>query len=126
MAAGFSFILSNNSGLLSYSASESETSLLSNNGAENNTNILTATNSDYGFDAFGGKDIFGSIDFSNMNENLFADASQAETAGSIAFNSIETVGSIACTSVETAGSVACSSTGFDSGSCGGDAFSSVC
>lgn len=117
-------LLSNNSN----NSVETNNSLLSNvNAAQENgaISLLSQQNGDSGFDAFGGKDIFGSIDFSNMDNNLFtASAEGAETTGSVAYNPAETTGSIACASgAETTGSVACGSS--DSGSsC--SSFSSVC
>lgn len=83
-----------------------------------------------GSDAFGGKDIFGNPDFSNIDLSLFADASQVETIGSVAYAPVETMGSAAFVSTETIGSVACDISG-DAGfssSCsdGGGSFSSFC
>ena len=127
MAMSFNFVLSNNTPSNgSYSDSETEVGLLSNNNS-GNSSILTATN-DYnngGIDAFAGKDAFGSCDLSNFNESFFANAS-TETVGSVAFDSSETVGSVACASAETAGSVACGGGDSGAGSCGGGSFSSVC
>lgn len=111
MTTDFNFIFLNNSSNNFFSTNDSENNLLSNN--ETETSLLTASDdSNCGFDAFSGKDIFGSFDESNMSENFFA---SAETAGSVA-NNTETAGSVAY-GTETAGSVACS----DSGS-----FSSIC
>lgn len=110
-------------GLLSNS--DSESSLLSNN-ISGNVSLLSPLNSnDAGIDAFGGKDMFGTPDFSNPNAAFFADVPQTETTGSIAYDSAETIGSVAFNSAETAGSVACAGAGV---SCGGDSggFSSVC
>lgn len=126
MAMSFNFVLSNNTnGYNTGLESDSETSLLSDTNM-NDSSILTAT-SDYNnscVDAFGGKDLFGTCDISNMSEAAFVAESSAETAGSVACNSAETMGSVACGSTETAGSVAC---GSDSGSsCGGSSFSSFC
>lgn len=66
-------------------------------------------------DAFSGKDIFGTIDFSNMDTSFFANASSAETVGSVAMNSAETVGSVAFAG-ESAGASVSASVG---GDCGG-------
>ncbi len=113
----FMFSANNSSaGLLSNP--ESETSLLSNGGIETINSILsTVNNNNGGFDFFGGHDIFGSPDFSNLNDGtFFACASQTETVGSIAFGSTETVGSVA-----SAGMGGCSI-----GDGGGGSFSSVC
>lgn len=126
------FTLSTNNpstGLLSNSDSDSD--LLSNNNDTENASILSILNDDdnAGFDAFGGKDIFGTVDLSNLDENFFAnDDTQAESA-SIAYDSAETIGSVAFNSAETAGSMACA--GADAGaSCGasdgGGSFSSFC
>lgn len=106
------------------SSNETYSSLLSDSESSNSGLIFSSYESDSegscGFDAFGGKDMFGSPDFTNFNTSFFAYDS-VETAGSMA--SAETAGSIA-SAIETAGSVACSS-GFDGGSsCG--SFSSVC
>lgn len=122
----FSFLLSpvnNNStsGLLSSNDSES-TGLLSNgNDAAGSLSMLTATG-DY-VDAFAGKDMMGTPDFSNMDPSI-ASSGQTETIGSMANAGTETIGSMACAGAETVGSVACG--GSDSGSCGGGSFSSVC
>lgn len=113
------------SGLLSNS--ETETGLLSNNNDFGNTSMLTVVDSNNGLDAFGGKDFFGTPDFSNLNENFFASVPQTETAGSVAYNTAETVGSVAYSTAETVGSVACASVGASfSSDCGGSSFSSVC
>lgn len=115
--------------------------ILSSNGNSNTSNFLTGDNNhnnndaetagslallfdgindeeSNGFDAFGGKDIFGNPDYSSLNESFFANAGNTETAGSIA--STETAGSLAC-----AGAGDCSAA---SASVGGDcgSFSSVC
>lgn len=118
MSTDFSFILSSNN-----NSSASTETLLSNNTDTNAETVgsvasilFTPNNDDAGFDAFGGKDVFGTPDLSDMDGDLFANASQTETVGSVAYNSTETVGSVACASVETAGSVACA----DSGSSGGE------
>lgn len=113
-------------GLLSNS--DSESSLLSNNHSENVSLLSPLNNEDAGMDAFGCKDMFGTPDFSNMNEASFAALPQAETIGSVAFNSVETIGSVAFNSAETAGSVAfagASVGGGCDGGCGGS-FSSFC
>lgn len=108
MNLGFSLLLNDNS----RNTSNSATSLLSNNiQFASASSLLSTNNYNSGFDAFGGKDIFGSINFSNLNESFFTSA--VETAGSIANNSTETIGSIA-SATETAGSVAF---GGDSSSC---------
>lgn len=125
----FMFLTNNSSsGLLS--DSESEAGLLSNNSLENMCSILTMSTGNGGFDAFGGKDFFGSPDLSNLNENFFAIATQTETVGSVAYNTAETVGSVAYSSAETVGSVAFAGVGADAGaSCssdGGGSFSSFC
>lgn len=127
MAMSFNFILSNNNSANGYlTASETEeSSLLTESNIQNSSNILTAStaSNEACIDAFGGKDIFGTCDVSNMNETVFANAS-VETAGSIASNSVETMGSVACGAAETAGSVAYGSS--DSGSSGSAGFSSFC
>lgn len=126
MAMSFNFILSNNAanGYSTTLESDTESGSLSDFNAQDSS-ILTATG-DYNnscVDAFGGKDLFGTCDVSNMSEAFVASES-AETAGSVACNSTETMGSMACNSAETAGSVAC---GSDSGSSGGcSSFSSFC
>lgn len=108
---------------------------LSTNTADTANSILNM-NSNNGecIDAFGGKDIFGTPDLSNMDEGLFSADAGAETAGSVA--SAETMGSVAYNSSETAGSVACADGGASAGAaasassgdggCGGGSFSSVC
>lgn len=85
-----------------------------------------------GLDAFGGKDIFGNPDCSNMDTSLFANNSQAETIGSVAYTA-ETIGSVAfcgasASSFSDAGSGAsCSSAASSGASCGGGGgFTSVC
>lgn len=111
-------LLTNNSN----SSTETTPSLLSNNNEAQNAGAasLLSSDTDGGFDGFAGKDIFGTVDFSNMNETFFS-ASAAETTGSVAYNSAETAGSVAYTGgAETAGSVACGSES------GGSSFSSVC
>lgn len=126
MSTGFNFILlGNSSGSLYANNTDSDSSLLSTD-IDNSGSILTAT-SNYNqgdcMDAFGGKDMFGTIDLSNMDTNLFANADTSEAAGSLA--SAETIGSVAYGTAEAAGSVACSDGGgFDSG--GGGGFSSMC
>lgn len=130
MAMDFNFVLTNSkSNGVFTTAEENETTLLSND-AHVETSILSNVNEDGGMDAFGGKDIFGTIDLSNMDESLFANAGTeaagsiamgAEAAGSIAMGT-EAAGSIAMGGAEAAGSVAC---GSDSGS-GGGSFSSFC
>ena len=113
-------------GLLS-SHSDSESSLLSNNSENNSMPSLLNPNGNAGFDTgcVGGKDIlFGNPDLSSADCSFFASAPQAETTGSVAFNSAETTGSIAFGGTETAGSVACGSG--DSGGCSGGGFSSFC
>lgn len=119
MSTEFNFILSNNSStsLLS-SNSDSSTSLLSSGTQE--TSLLTSTNADGCVDAFGGKDIFGTCDLSNISESILTSANNSEAAGSVAYNA-ETIGSVAC-GAEAAGSVAfCGSDSSSSSS-----FSSVC
>ena len=106
-------------------SSDSTPSLLSNNNNNEAQNAgatsLLSPDADGGFDGFDGKDIFGTVDFSNMNETFFTASAETETAGSVAYNSAETAGSVAYTGgAETAGSVACGS------SSGGSSFSSVC
>lgn len=124
MEFGF-FLSSNKSGSI-----ETASSLLSSpqNEFESCISFLSDGNdSDCGFDAFGGKDLFGNPDFSNMDASMFtANASNIETVGSVASSSIETIGSMACASAETAGSVACASVGGDCGSSGVGGFSSFC
>lgn len=77
-----------------------------------------------GGDSFGTKDIFGTIDYSNMNNNFFANASQeAETAGTIAclnFGSFD-LGGASVGGGDIGG--ACASVGAD---CAGGSFMSVC
>ena len=126
MAMSFNFVLSNNTanGYCTTAESDTDSGLLSGVNVQD-SNILTATG-DYNsacVDAFGGKDLFGTCDISNASEAFVVDGT-AETAGSVACNSVETMGSVACNSAETAGSVAC---GSDSGSSGGGgSFSSFC
>ena len=97
------------------SSNESYSSLLSDNNSEA-SGLVFSSNQSIGeescaSDAFAGKDMFGSPDFTNFNTSFFA------------CESAETAGSIAC-AAETAGSVACSF-GSDCGSsC--SSFSSVC
>lgn len=114
----FNFVLSSNT-------PNSSTGLLSNNNdaetagslayAEGETSLLESN--DGGFDAFGGKDLFGTPDFSNMNEASFS------SEGSVAYTA-ETAGSIAC-AAETVGSVACASIGGSDCGGGSSSFSSV-
>lgn len=81
-----------------------------------------------GSDSFGGKDIFGTVDCSNMNESFFANASSdVETSGSLAcVGSGIDFGGVSCGGGDFGGA-ACASVGGDSGgSCGGGSFSSVC
>lgn len=76
---------------------------------------------DIGMDAFGGKDLFGNPDLSNINGSFFTDAGESETVGSVACG-VETAGSVACADIGGGASV-----GADSGaSCGGGGFTSVC
>lgn len=112
--------------------------LLSNVNNENETAGslgLLMSNDSSGFDAFGGKDLFGNPDFSNMNESSF----QVETAGSLAYaNHAEAAGSLACAdlgsicgsnfSTGDSGAGASAGGGSPCGSCGGGggSFSSVC
>lgn len=123
----FMFSANNSSsGLLLSSDAETETGLLSNNNyPENTCSILTMSNANAGFDAFGGKDFFGSFDCSNLNENFFADASQTETIGSVAYNSAETIGSVAYAASGTSGSAVCAGVSTGS-SCDGGSFNSFC
>lgn len=81
-----------------------------------------ALNDDCAMDAFGGKDLFGTPDFTNIDASLFADASTGETeaAGSVAYG-VETAGSVAC-----ADGGASVGTGADCGSSDGGGFSSFC
>lgn len=82
------------------------------------------TKDDGGMDAFGGKDLFGTPDFSNIDSSLFANAGTGETeaAGSIAYG-VETAGSVACADGGAGASVGA---GADCGSSGGGGFSSFC
>lgn len=85
----------------------------------------SAINEDCGMDAFGGKDLFGNPDLSNMDAGLFASAGNtdnSEAAGSIAYGA-ETAGSVACADGGAGASVGA---GADCGSCGGGGFISVC
>lgn len=121
----------NNSSTSLLSNSDSESSLLSNNNSGNDLSVLSILNDDSnsGFDAFGGKDIFGTIDLSNLNESFFACAAQTETIGSVAYDSAETIGSVAFNSAETAGSVASVDAGAGAAcgsSEGSSSFSSFC
>lgn len=128
MAMSFNFILTGNTSNGLNASTETESGLLSNN-AEETTSLLSVENGECAMDAFGGKDIFGTCDVSNMNDNMFAgcaaetvgSVATAETVGSVAYASAETVGSVA-SGAEAAGSVACG--GGDCG--GGGSFSSVC
>jgi len=131
MAAGFNFVLSsNNSG--NSSIETSNTLLSANNDAETTGSIALLTGSGNevnGFDAFGGKDIFGSTNYSDMSAVYVANAGNAETAGSLAC-----VGAgMASVSVfsDAGGASAGASVGGDCGgggaSCGGGGgFSSFC
>lgn len=134
MASDFSFVFSsNNSGNISI---ETANTLASADNAETAGSIAFMT-SDYndgvnGFDAFGGKDIFGNPDCSSMNETYFANANarDAETAGSLACvgNPISSV-SVFTGSDGGAYAGAGASVGGDCGggaSCGGGGFTSVC
>lgn len=116
------------SGLLS-THSDSESSLLSDNSGAVSSLLSTTSGTGIDVGSVGGKDIlFGNPDMSNMSATFITEASQAETAGSIAFGQAETAGSIAFGSAETAGSVACGggvSVG-GGGDCGGGGFSSFC
>ncbi len=117
--SGLSFGLitggSSNGSLLS---SDSENSTLLSNNTENAEASLLSNDTQAGTDAFSGKDIFGTCEFSEANANSLANES-SETIGSCA--STETIGSVACAS-EAAGSVASSGSSSD---CGGS-FVSVC
>ena len=129
MTMEFNFILSNNATNSFFTAdSDSESTLLTAGSNFQSASILTADSNEGSecIDAFGGKDMFGTCDCSNINTESFTAFDSSETAGSMAFGSgSETMGSVACGSAETAGSVACSSGGSDGGfSCGG--FSSFC
>lgn len=121
----------NNSSTSLLSNFDSDADFLSNNNTESTNSLLSILNDDEnaGFDAFGGKDIFGTIDLSNMNESFFACATQTETVGSVACDSAETIGSVAFNSAETAGSVACVDAGAGAAcgsSEGSGSFSSFC
>jgi hypothetical protein len=109
-------------GLLS--KNDSETTLLSNNNFENITSLLTSVNNNDGFDFFGVNNFFGSIDF--FNEGFFADASQAETIGSVALNSSETIGSVAFASVGFDAGISTCACGGGDFSGGGGSFNSFC
>lgn len=126
MATNFNLTLSSNNSSNSFFNTDSNFGLdISDNTIETASSILTNSDKDSGFDAFGGKDLFGEPDFSNMDANLFANADGTETAGSVA--SAETIGSVAFASTETAGSVACSDGGAASASGSeGGSFSSFC
>lgn len=145
MASDFNLILTSNGSSNDFFNAENASD--SSFGSDSMINsILTSStlNENGGFDAFSGKDIFGTPDFSNIDNNLFNTiSSEAETIGSIAAaSSVETIGSIACVSAETIGSIsdggfsdagaasscASASIGGDCGGCGGGggSFSSVC
>ncbi len=115
-------LLSNNSG----NSIETAGSLLSEYNAETigSMALFTNTNENFGgLDSFGDKDLFGTVDYSNMY-NFTADASGAETIGSIAFTGAETIGSVASSGFEGS---SFSASGFSGGSCGGGGgFSSFC
>lgn len=122
-------ILTNTSSAGLLSSPESESGLLSNNyNSGDMGGLFSMINDNGGFDAFGGKDFFGSLDLSSLNESFFASIQQAETAGSVAYNTAETVGSVAFNTAETVGSVACAGAdaGSSCGSDGGGSFSSFC
>lgn len=115
-------LLSNNSG----NSIETAGSLLSQQSAETIGSMAFFNNACEtfgGFDSFGNKDIFGTIDYSNIN-NFTANASDAETIGSMAFAGVETIGSVASSGFEGS---SFSASGFSGSSCGGGGgFSSFC
>ena len=115
-------LLSNNSG----NSIETAGSLLSEYNAETigSMAFFADANENFGgLDSFGDKDLFGTIDYSNMN-NFTAYASDTETIGSIAFSGAETIGSVASSGFESS---SFSAGGFSGGSCGGGGgFSSFC
>lgn len=116
MATDFNFVLSSNAstGLTSFNNNDNE-SQPSNNYAS--SLMFENTSNPSGLiDAFSGKDIFGTVDFSNMDASFFASASSAETVGSVAMNSAETVGSVAFAGESAGASVGASVGG---GDCGG-------
>lgn len=120
-----SFFLSTNSSKSSIDTANSLNSIDHNNSETAATAVMfgNAENDDCAMDAFGGKDIFGTPDLSNMDTSLFANAGntgETEAAGSVAY-SVETSGSVACADGGAGASV-----GGDCGSSGGGGFSSFC
>lgn len=90
--------------------------------------LFTSDKEDSGFDAFGGKDLFGNPDFSSLDAGFFANA---ESCLASANNQSETAGSLACADSSSFSGdcgAASASAGSDcgGGSCGGGSFSSVC
>lgn len=121
----FMFLTGNKSnGLLMSSNTENDSESLLSNNYNYAESVFSGLYSNDSIDAFGGKDMFGTVDVSNLNESFFVCEanSDTETMGSVAYNSAETAGSIAF-----AGAGACVGAGADSGSCGGGgSFASVC
>lgn len=115
-----SFFLSTNSNKSSIDTANSLNNINNNNAETAGSAVMfgNAENDDCAMDAFGGKDIFGTPDLSNMDSSLFANAGntgETEAAGSLAFNA-EAAGSLACADGGAGASV---SVGCDSGSSGG-------
>lgn len=121
----FLTLSSNNSGSTTSLLSNSESGsvgLLSNpNEAETIGSLSMLTNSGTYVDAFAGKDMLGTPDFSNMDQSI-AYASQTETVGSLACADF---GSLSA-GFSGADAGASASAGASCGSCGGGSFSSVC
>ncbi len=119
MTTSFTFFLSSNN----TTPIESASLLSSDNDfeAQNTCSILTFDNPENatGMDAFGGKDLFGNPDFSNMDSSFMANNAGAETVGSVAMNSAETVGSVACADFGASASIGGDCGGFSGGDCGG-------
>lgn len=103
------------SGLLSTPESSSVGLLSNPNEAETIGSLSMLSNHGAGVDAFAGKDMLGTPDFSNMDQNL-ASAPQTETVGSLACADF---GSLSAAFSGAGAEASC-------GSSGGGSFSSVC
>jgi len=123
----FGFLATNPS---SNSSVETAGSLAYGNHDVETAGSLACLDNGGGFDSFGSKDLFGNVDFSNMDNSFFANASSVETAGSLAcadFGASAGFDFGGASSGGDFGGGACASVGADCGSsCGGGSFSSVC
>lgn len=69
-------------------------------------------------DAFGGKDIFGNVDFTNVPSDFVASNSNVETAGSLACADFSALGSADFSSSSTGTEGSCGASGSVGGDCG--------